>query len=88
MASSSHATRHRKLAEEYLIFLNNDTQFNRIQALCLNLSNESKVGAVAPSLFILTTPCRKGGIIWQDATGCNYGKGKDHTEPHLISFGR
>ena len=71
---------------EYLIFLNNDTQVqpNWLSSLVETLSNESKVGAVGSKLIYPDNSLQEaGGIIWQDATGCNYGKGKDHTEPHF-----
>ena len=71
---------------EYLIFLNNDTQVQPywLSSLVETLSNESKVGAVGSKLLYPDNTLQEaGGIIWQDATGCNYGKGKDHTEPHF-----
>lgn len=71
---------------EYLIFLNNDTQVqpNWLSSLVETLSNESKVGAVGSKLIYPDNSLQEaGGIIWRDATGCNYGKGKDHTEPHF-----
>jgi O-antigen biosynthesis protein len=71
---------------KYLVFLNNDTQIQEgwLSPLVEILSVESNVGAVGSKLLYPDNTLQEaGGIIWRDATGCNYGKGKDHNEPQF-----
>lgn len=69
---------------EYLIFLNNDTQIQKewMYSLIMVLENDSNAGAVGSKLIYPDNKLQEaGGIIWNDATGCNYGKNDQHTLP-------
>lgn len=62
---------------EYLVFLNNDTQVNKNWLhTCLSLLKNKNIGAVGSKLLYPNGNLQEaGGIIWNDASGCNYGKG-------------
>ena len=71
----------------YLVFLNNDTQVQKgwLSSLVEVLENNatSPGCAVGSKLIFPDNQLQEaGGIIWDDATGCNYGKGNDHNLPH------
>lgn len=62
---------------EYLYFLNNDTeiQANCIESLVTVLAADDQVGAVGSKLVYPQGSLQEaGGIIWQDASGWNYGR--------------
>ena len=60
----------------YILFLNNDTlvRQNWLDSLFVLLENDDTIG-MAGSKFIFTNGCLQeaGGIIWNDATGWNFG---------------
>jgi GT2 family glycosyltransferase/glycosyltransferase involved in cell wall biosynthesis len=64
----------------YLLFLNNDTQVRRgwLAALADVMENDASVGLVGAKLIYPDGRLQEaGGIIWKDASGCNYGRGDD-----------
>ena len=68
---------------EYLVFLNNDTQVDKnwLHA-SLSLLKNKNIGAVGSKLLYPNGNLQEaGGIIWNDASGCNYGKGDDPALP-------
>lgn len=70
----------------YLVFLNNDTQVQKgwLSSLVEVLENNatSPGCAVGSKLIFPDNQLQEaGGIVWNDATGCNYGKGSDHNLP-------
>ena len=62
---------------EFLVFLNNDTQVDQDWLKsCFSLLNKKNIGAIGSKLLYPDGKLQEaGGIIWNDATGCNYGKG-------------
>lgn len=69
---------------KYLIFLNNDTQVqcNWMKPLVQLLDSRQDAGmAGSKLLFPDGTLQEAGGIIWQDGTGANYGRGDDPDAP-------
>ena len=69
---------------DYIVFLNNDTQVQKgwLTSLIKVLENNSEVGAVGSKLIYPNNRLQEaGGIIWNDASGCNYGKERDHNLP-------
>lgn len=69
---------------KYIIFLNNDTQVqcNWMESLVQLLENRSDIGmAGSKLLFPDGTLQEAGGIIWQDGTGANYGRGDSPDAP-------
>ena len=69
---------------EYLYFLNNDTEIRpqAIESLLEVLQGDSTVGAVGSKLIYPEGSLQEaGGIIWQDATGWNYGKKENPFDP-------
>jgi GT2 family glycosyltransferase len=66
-----------KAKGKYLYFLNNDTQIlpNCLDSLLSSIENDQLVGAVGSKLLYPNGKLQEaGGIIWQDATGWNYGR--------------
>lgn len=62
---------------KYILFLNNDTQVqpNWLKPLVDLIESDSKIGMVGSQLLYPDLTLQEaGGIIWQDATGCNYGR--------------
>ena len=69
---------------KYLIFLNNDTQVqcNWMESLVKLLENRSDVGMAGSKLLFPDGILQEaGGIIWQDGTGTNYGRGDTPDAP-------
>jgi GT2 family glycosyltransferase len=69
---------------EFIVFLNNDTQVqkNWLGNLINVFNNNKEAGAVGSKLIFPDNSLQEaGGIIWNDATGCNYGKGNDPNLP-------
>ena len=69
---------------EYLYFLNNDTQIRpqAIESLVEVLENDPTVGAVGSKLIYPDGSLQEaGGIIWQDASGWNYGRNNNPFDP-------
>lgn len=69
---------------QYLYFLNNDTAIrpNCIENLVKVLEQDNQVGAVGSKLiYSQDTLQEAGGIIWQDASGWNYGRQDNANAP-------
>lgn len=69
---------------EYLLFLNNDTAFTDgwLSNLVAVLDADPKVGIVGPMLLFGNGRLQEaGGIIWNDASGWNYGRMDDPGRP-------
>lgn len=69
---------------QYLYFLNNDTEIqpNCIASLVKVLAEDQSVGAVGSKLIYPQGMLQEaGGIIWQDATGWNYGRQENADAP-------
>jgi O-antigen biosynthesis protein len=69
---------------KYLYFLNNDTQIkpNCIASLVQVLANDETVGAVGSKLiYPQGTLQEAGAIVWQDASGWNYGRQENPNAP-------
>ena len=69
---------------EYLYFLNNDTVIHpkSIESLIEILEQDEQVGAVGSKLvYPQGTLQEAGGIIWQDASGWNYGRNDNPYDP-------
>lgn len=65
---------------EYILFLNNDTLVlpGWLDALIDIFKNHSDAGLVGAKLLNADGTLQEaGGIIWRDASGCNYGRGDD-----------
>ena len=68
----------------YLYFLNNDTEIRSqaIESLLAVLQSDSTVGAVGSKLIYPNGSLQEAGsIIWQDATGWNYGREANPFDP-------
>ncbi len=62
---------------EYILFLNNDTQVQKgwLSALVSTIKKEKDVGLVGSKLIYPDGSLQEaGGIIYSDASGCNYGR--------------
>jgi O-antigen biosynthesis protein len=71
---------------KYLYFLNNDTEIqpNCIESLIEVLAQDEQVGAVGSKLLYPQGSLQEsGGIIWQDASGWNYGR---NDNPHAPEY--
>ncbi|MEM9507243.1 MAG: tetratricopeptide repeat protein [Cyanobacteria bacterium P01_E01_bin.35] len=69
---------------KYLYFLNNDTEIkaNCIESLVKVLVQDELVGAVGSKLLYPQGSLQEaGGIIWQDASGWNYGRQDNPYDP-------
>jgi len=68
---------------KYILFLNNDTMVTKdwLPPL-LEVIKRQDVGAVGSKLVYPDGTLQEaGGIVWNDATGCNYGRGDDWDKP-------
>ena len=74
-----------KLAKgEFIVFLNNDTQVqeNWLSSLVKLIQSDENIGMVGSKLVYPNGTLQEaGGIIWNDASGWNYGRGKDPELP-------
>ncbi len=71
---------------KYLYFLNNDTEIksNCIESLVTVLAQDNRVGAVGSKLVYPQGSLQEaGGIVWQDASGWNYGR---QDNPHAPKY--
>lgn len=69
---------------KYLVFLNNDTlvRLGWLTALLDTFTDQSRAGIVGSKLLYPDGRLQEAGaIIWQDASGCNYGKFDDPQKP-------
>ena len=69
---------------EFICFLNNDTKVfpNWLESLLELMRNDLTVGAVGSKLIYPDGRLQEaGGIIWKDASGCNFGRLEDPTAP-------
>ncbi len=65
---------------EYIVFLNNDTALTKgwLKALVGTLETHSDAGIVGPKLLFGSGDLQEaGGVIWNDASGWNYGRMDD-----------
>ena len=70
---------------KYIVLLNNDTnvQPQWLDHLLKTLGGD-KVGLVGPKLLFADGVLQEaGGIVWQDASGWNFGRGQDPTAPEF-----
>lgn len=71
---------------KYIVLLNNDTNVQEawLHPLLRTIEQDSDVGMVGPKLLFENGNLQEaGGIIWNDASGWNYGRGQD---PELPEF--
>ena len=69
---------------KFLLFLNNDTTVlpNWLISLVTVAEHNDKVGLIGSKLLFPDGQLQEaGGIIWQDGSGWNYGRGDDPTKP-------
>lgn len=77
LLNCKNAARHAR--GKYILFLNNDTQVqpNWLHPLVDLIESDKTIGMVGSQLIYPDLTLQEaGGIIWQDATGANYGRGK------------
>lgn len=75
-----------KARGKYLVFLNNDTLVRAgwLSALLDTFAEEAEAGIVGSKLLYPDGRLQEaGGIIWQDASGWNYGKFDDPLKPEF-----
>jgi len=71
---------------EFIVLLNNDTNVQKgwAEALLGTIEADNKVGLVGPKLVYENGVLQEaGGIIWQDGSGWNYGRGQDALAPEF-----
>lgn len=69
---------------DYLLLLNNDTAVgeNWLAPLVALLDTHSDIGVTGPRLLFPDGKLQEaGGIVWQDGSGWNYGRGDDPQKP-------
>lgn len=69
---------------KYILFLNNDTQVMEgwLSSLVELIESDASIGMVGSKLIYPNGALQEaGGIIWNDGSGWNYGKGDDYTKP-------
>lgn len=84
LGNCNHAAREAR--GEILVLLNNDTivQPGWLDALVGTLDQDARVGLVgAKLLYPDGTLQEAGGILWRDASGCNYGRGQAPERPEF-----
>lgn len=73
----------KKARGKYLLFLNNDTMLlpSGLEAMVKIFNSRPDVGLVGAKLVNKDGTLQEaGGIIWRDASGCNYGRGNNSEE--------
>jgi len=71
---------------EFILFLNNDTQVmpNWLRTMLAVMDADPTVGITGSKLIYPDGRLQEaGGIIYKDASGCNYGRFQDPTLPHF-----
>lgn len=84
LKNCNHAAKNAK--GKYLLFLNNDTQvqYNWLYPLVHLMETDESVGMTGSKLiFPDGTVQEAGGIIWNDGSGANYGRGKSRKKSEL-----
>ena len=87
LLNCNHAAKHAR--GDYLVFLNNDTivQAGWLENLYATYREHDNVGVVGSKLIYPTGELQEaGGIIWEDATGWNWGKGESADHPSYNFF--
>ncbi|MBW7470474.1 glycosyltransferase [Marinobacter sp. M216] len=71
---------------KYMVLLNNDTNVQKgwLSALVSTMKADSKAGIVGPKLLFENGVLQEaGGIVWNDASGWNYGRGQSPDQPEF-----
>lgn len=69
---------------KYIVFLNNDTVplKNWLEEMVLTIKQDNSIGIVGAKLIYPNDTLQEaGGIIWNDASGWNYGRGDNPNKP-------
>jgi len=69
---------------KFILFLNNDTivQSEWLKSMVEVMDRDNTIGLVGPKLIYPDGRLQEaGGIIWSDASGCNYGRLDDRAKP-------
>ncbi|GAB2191906.1 hypothetical protein MAH1_35150 [Sessilibacter sp. MAH1] len=70
----------------YVVLLNNDTnvQSGWLESLLKAIENDASIGLVGPKLLFDDGILQEaGGIVWNDASGWNFGRGQDSSAPEF-----
>ncbi|MFL1406147.1 glycosyltransferase [Marinobacter sp. M1N3S26] len=70
----------------YVVLLNNDTNVQKgwLSALVSTMKADSNAGMVGPKLLFEDGVLQEaGGIVWNDASGWNYGRGQSPDQPEF-----
>ena len=82
LRNCNHAAKEAK--GDYILFLNNDTQVTPdwLSSLLELIESDEKIGMVGSKLVYPDGSLQEaGGIIWNDASGWNYGRSDDASKP-------